>query len=113
MQDRDAERRRAGRRPHCHFFNSFFVNKLYMDERSYSYDAVQRCTLPEKLMQNDQVRTRVSQAWTEQTGAGFACSPAQQRLPLAISVTPLVQWFEFSAIWLMLQQICPNLVLAV
>lgn len=68
MQDRDAERRRAGRRPYCHFFNSFFLNKLYMDERSYSYDAVQRWTLPEKLMQNNQVRTCVSRAWTEPIG---------------------------------------------
>ena len=28
LQDRDTARRQQGKRPKCHFFNSFFVNKL-------------------------------------------------------------------------------------
>ncbi|KAK9901672.1 hypothetical protein WJX75_007814 [Coccomyxa subellipsoidea] len=55
LLDRDAERRQAGKGPRCHFFNSFFVNKLYKDTHAYSYKAVQRWTLPKKLkMQNQQ-----------------------------------------------------------
>lgn len=55
MQDRDAERRKAGLGPKCHFFNSFFVNKLYKDKRSYDYRAVARWTLPKKLKLQNQV----------------------------------------------------------
>ncbi|EIE20629.1 cysteine proteinase [Coccomyxa subellipsoidea C-169] len=56
LLDRDAERRRAGLVPTCHFFNSFFVNKLYKDAHAYSYKAVQRWTLPKKLNLQNQAR---------------------------------------------------------
>lgn len=29
MQDRDTARRKTGHGPKCHFFNSFFVNRIY------------------------------------------------------------------------------------
>jgi Ulp1 family protease len=55
IQDRDAERRREGLGPKCHFFNSFFVNKLYKDAGIYNYKAVQRWTLEKKLRSQNQV----------------------------------------------------------
>ena len=37
-QDRDVlYRKLGGGRPTCHFFNSFFINKLYKDQRKYCY----------------------------------------------------------------------------
>lgn len=40
-QDRDAlYRKLGGGRPTCHFFNSFFINKLYKDQRKYCYSAL-------------------------------------------------------------------------
>ena len=57
VQDRDAERRGKGLGPQCHFFNSFFLNKLYKDTRTYNYKAVQRWTLPKKLKLQNQART--------------------------------------------------------
>ncbi|KAK9803343.1 hypothetical protein WJX73_005722 [Symbiochloris irregularis] len=57
LQDRDSARRKRstsngtnGARPtHCHFFSSFFVNKLYKDEEAYNYKNVRRWTSPAKL----------------------------------------------------------------
>ncbi|CAL8468186.1 g7725 [Coccomyxa elongata] len=55
LLDRDAERREKGLGPRCHFFNSFFLNKLYKDTHTYNYKAVRRWTLPKKLkLQNQQ-----------------------------------------------------------
>ena len=41
--------------PRCHFFNSFFINKLYRDDGKYKYTNVRRWTLPNKLKGNGQV----------------------------------------------------------
>lgn len=35
--------------PTCHFFNSFFFNKLYKDSGNYNYNEVRRWTLPKRL----------------------------------------------------------------
>jgi hypothetical protein len=42
LQDRDtALRHVAGKAyPRCHFFSTFFLNKLYKDEHSYNYKNV-------------------------------------------------------------------------
>jgi hypothetical protein len=55
-QDRDAERRKDGLGPRCHFFNSFFLNKLYKDAREYNYQSVRRWTLEKKLRSQNQAR---------------------------------------------------------
>ena len=39
-QDRDTRLRGSGDGPRCHFFNTFFINKLYVDERTYKYKNV-------------------------------------------------------------------------
>jgi len=41
LQDRDAADRANGGLC-CHFFNTFFLNKLYMDANEYSYKNVSR-----------------------------------------------------------------------
>ena len=74
MQDRDAERRRAGLVPTCHFFNSFFVNKLYKDAHAYSYKAVQRWTLPKKLKLQNQARALFTPCVTVRCDCGVTCS---------------------------------------
>jgi hypothetical protein len=41
LQDRDtALRQHPGRHPRCHFFSTFFLNKLYRDEKRYNYKNV-------------------------------------------------------------------------
>ena len=35
--------------PKCHFFNSFFADKLYRKTKRYSYEAVKQWTLEKKL----------------------------------------------------------------
>lgn len=45
-----------GRYPVCHFFNSFFMSKLYMFHKKYDYKAVRRWTRPDKLERAGQVR---------------------------------------------------------
>jgi len=35
--------------PRCHFFNSFFLNKLYQDAKVYNYNEVRRWSLPIRL----------------------------------------------------------------
>ncbi|KAG2485480.1 hypothetical protein HYH03_015755 [Edaphochlamys debaryana] len=54
LQERDARLRRlkAPTAPRCHFFNSFFWNKLYRDEGRYNYANVRRWTLPARLRNN-------------------------------------------------------------
>ena len=54
-QVRDADRRRAGLGPKCHFFNSFFVNKLWKDAGAYCYANVARWTAQKKLEKQEQV----------------------------------------------------------
>ena len=54
LQVRDAERRRAGLGPKCHFFNSFFVNKLFNDAGVYRYANVARWTTQKKLEKQGQ-----------------------------------------------------------
>ncbi|KAK9817166.1 hypothetical protein WJX72_010594 [[Myrmecia] bisecta] len=51
LQDRDTRRRKAGRGPKCHFFNSFFINKLFLDQKpaAYAYANVRRWTNPKRL----------------------------------------------------------------
>ena len=56
-QVRDADRRSAGLGlgPKCHFFNSFFVNKLWKDAGAYCYANVARWTAQKKLEKQGQV----------------------------------------------------------
>ncbi|KAK9845918.1 hypothetical protein WJX81_005972 [Elliptochloris bilobata] len=50
LQDRDTLwRKLGGGQPTCHFFNSFFINKLYKDARKYSYSNVRRWTSAKRL----------------------------------------------------------------
>ncbi|KAF5830596.1 hypothetical protein DUNSADRAFT_14326 [Dunaliella salina] len=50
LQERDtAARQRGSTFPKCHFFNSFFLNKLFKDARAYKYANVRRWTLPKRL----------------------------------------------------------------
>ena len=55
VQVRDGVRRKAGLGPRCHFFNSFFVNKLWQDAGSYCYANVARWTHQKKLQKQGQV----------------------------------------------------------
>ena len=59
-QVRDADRRRAGLGPKCHFFNSFFVNKLWKDAGAYCYANVARWTAQKKLEKQGQVRIAIA-----------------------------------------------------
>lgn len=43
----------------CHFFNSFFLSKLYKDEGIYKYDNVRRWTTPNKLKNGGQLSTSI------------------------------------------------------
>ena len=58
-QVRDGERRKAGLGPKCHFFNSFFVNKLWQDAGSYCYASVARWTHQKKLQKQGQVGSKL------------------------------------------------------
>jgi sentrin-specific protease 1 len=46
---KEREQREPERFLKCHFFNTFFYNKLYKDKRSYDYKAVRRWTTQKKL----------------------------------------------------------------
>ena len=59
-QVRDADRRSAGLGPKCHFFNSFFVNKLWKDAGAYCYANVARWTAQKKLEKQGQVGIAVA-----------------------------------------------------
>lgn len=52
LQERDT-RLRGGqdghKYPKCHFFSTFFLNKLYKDKGVYKYDEVRRWTIPTRL----------------------------------------------------------------
>ena len=50
LQERDRKHREEKKgSPTCHFFNSFFLNKLYKDSGKYNYAEVQRWTRPIRL----------------------------------------------------------------
>jgi hypothetical protein len=47
LQDRDtALRQLPGKHPRCHFFSTFFLNKLYKDEKRYNYKNVSTAAVP-------------------------------------------------------------------
>ncbi|PRW61285.1 Sorting and assembly machinery component 50 [Chlorella sorokiniana] len=49
LLERDTDRRKRGvKGPRCHFFSTFFANKLYKDT-GYDYSQVRRWTLPKRL----------------------------------------------------------------
>eukprot|EP00775_Hariotina_reticulata_P005601 gene5601-5839_t len=56
LQDRDAQLQGQPGVPSCHFFNTFFVNKLIKDAGVYKYQNVQKWTLPKRLKLSSQVR---------------------------------------------------------
>ncbi|KAL4538732.1 hypothetical protein Ndes2526B_g02984 [Nannochloris sp. 'desiccata'] len=60
LQERDKRHREALKRsPTCHFFNSFFLNKLYKDSGKYNYNDVRRWTLPVRLKNAGQPFTSI------------------------------------------------------
>lgn len=54
-QDRDGRLRATGNAPRCHFFPSFFYNKLWQDKGAYCYAEVARWTRAVRLQQACQV----------------------------------------------------------
>lgn len=54
LLERDARQRKQGKGPRCHFFSTFFANKLYKDAGAYNYDLVRRWTLPKRLKASGQ-----------------------------------------------------------
>ena len=56
LQDRDLVRRKQGLGPKCHFFSSFFLNKLFKDAHDYCYNNVRRWTLEKRLKGQNQAR---------------------------------------------------------
>ena len=60
LQERDTRLREAKKgSPTCHFFNSFFLNKLYKDSGKYNYNDVRRWTLPVRLKNAGQPFTSI------------------------------------------------------
>lgn len=61
LQDRDTRVHTNGKTdyPKCHFFNSFFLSKLYKDTGSYDYNSVRRWTAPARLKAGGQSRTSI------------------------------------------------------
>lgn len=61
LQQRDVQWRASkGRpKPKCHFFNSYFVSKLYSDSGSYNYDGVRRWTTPKRLKASGQASSSI------------------------------------------------------
>lgn len=60
LQERDKRYREEKKgTPTCHFFNSFFLNKLYKDAKTYNYSEVQRWTRPPKLKRAGQPSTSI------------------------------------------------------
>ncbi|GAB4818844.1 hypothetical protein N2152v2_005890 [Parachlorella kessleri] len=54
LQERDMRARSKGTLPKCHFFSTFFLNKLYKDT-GYNYNNVARWTLPRRLEKQGQL----------------------------------------------------------
>eukprot|EP00850_Spirogloea_muscicola_P022713 SM000308S11823 [mRNA] locus=s308:121653:124435:+ [translate_table: standard] len=46
---KERELRAPGKYPKCHFFNTFFYNKLFRDKQKYDYKSVRRWTTPKKV----------------------------------------------------------------
>ncbi|KAG1673549.1 hypothetical protein FOA52_003849 [Chlamydomonas sp. UWO 241] len=63
LQERDTAMRTAPppgpRAPTSHFFNSFFLSKLYKDSKRYDYNAVRRWTAPGKLKSSGQLSPNI------------------------------------------------------
>ncbi|GLI69363.1 hypothetical protein VaNZ11_013954 [Volvox africanus] len=64
LQMRDTRFRQTARTnsspaPRCHFFNSFFYNKLFQDEGAYNYANVRRWTIPRQLINKMQPSSNV------------------------------------------------------
>ncbi|WIA13881.1 hypothetical protein OEZ85_002453 [Tetradesmus obliquus] len=61
LQDRDTALRQLPGSPHprCHFFSTFFLNKLYKDEKKYNYKNVRRWTVPGRLKNAGQASDNV------------------------------------------------------
>ena len=62
LQERDSAARGADNgTPLCHFFNSFFMNKLYKDDKNYTYNYanVQRWTKPNRLKSGGQASATI------------------------------------------------------
>ena len=54
LQDRDTQLRGQAGVPRCHFFSSFFLNKLYKDSGRFDYSKVKRWTVPRRLRSHGQ-----------------------------------------------------------
>ncbi|KAL3152457.1 hypothetical protein ABBQ32_14160 [Trebouxia sp. C0010 RCD-2024] len=61
LQERDVRMRKLGRAPKCHFFNTFFVNKLYNDDKKYVYNNVRRWTSEMRLERWGQPSKKVTE----------------------------------------------------
>ena len=62
LQDRDTkihERKDADDFPKCHFFNTFFLSKLYKASQGYDYNSVRRWTMPARLKATGQSRSSI------------------------------------------------------
>lgn len=61
LQERDTRLHAAGKEgyPRCHFFNSFFLSKLYKDTGTYDYESVRRWTVPGRLKAVGQSRKSI------------------------------------------------------
>lgn len=61
LQDRDTRVHANGKPDYhkCHFFNSFFLSKLYKDAGTYDYNSVRRWTAPGRLKAAGQSRTSI------------------------------------------------------
>eukprot|EP00884_Botryococcus_braunii_P022152 jgi/Botrbrau1/8620/Bobra.0196s0017.1 len=59
LQERDNRRRAKGEKPFCHFFNTFFVCKLYQDTDEYNFEGVKGWTRAKKLKLAGQASTCV------------------------------------------------------
>ncbi|DBB10776.1 TPA: hypothetical protein ACH3X3_007259 [Trebouxia sp. C0006] len=62
LQERDTRLRKLGRFPKCHFFNTFFINKLYKDDKKYVYNNVRRWTTKMRL-----------ERWGQHSGTVLEC----------------------------------------
>ena len=62
LQERDTrihQRKDAAQFPKCHFFNTFFLSKLYKDSGTYEYNGVRRWTVPARLKATGQSRSSI------------------------------------------------------
>ena len=62
LQERDTrlhENQKGEEYPKCHFFNSFFLSKLYKDAGMYEYNNVRRWTVPGRLKAVGQSRSSI------------------------------------------------------